>query len=197
MVRRAMKLDNRWWAIVVALLACGYALERFDWRKVGDTLAGISLLPLIIETSAVTLAIFAACTLRWIAISGLPWRGTVIRDVYIYIAVVIGTSAATPMQLGEMLKIKFARDSGLPFGSAVVSLALERLIDLAAIGGMAVGGLAYVIFGSLALTLATVAVSLAAGLAAPALLQWVVARFAHMRLGGETAESRMRIPRLR
>ena len=79
---RTMKLSSRWWPIGVALVGCAYSLKQFDWRNVGRVLATLPYVPLLAEISLATLAVFAVCSLRWIAVSGLPWRLSVIRDVH-------------------------------------------------------------------------------------------------------------------
>lgn len=178
-----MKLTKRWWPVALALFACAYALNHFDWRSVGDALPRVPVIPLLAETSILALAVFTACALRWVAVNGMPWRLSEVRGVYVYVSVVIGASIATPLQLGEILKLKFARDAGLPLGSSVVNLALERIIDLSAIAGMTIGGLAYAEFGSVLVAIAAMAIPFAAGLAMPRFVHWASARFAHTWIG--------------
>jgi uncharacterized membrane protein YbhN (UPF0104 family) len=182
-VNRALLLAKRLWPAALALVACAYGLRQFDWRSVGDALAGLPLAQILLETAAIALAVFLACALRWIAVNKLPWRLPTIVAVYLYMSVVIGASMATPMQLGEVLKVKFAHDSGLPLGSSVANLGYERIIDLGAISAMAVGGLVFAARHSIVLATVATSVTLAAGVIVQPVLYWGVARFADSRTG--------------
>ncbi len=179
-----MALVKRWGPTALALAACLLALLSFEWRQVASILAGLPVMGLLLIMSGVTLAVFLIGALRWIAVTRMVWSAAVIRDVYLYMAVVMGVSMVTPMQLGEVLKVKFARDSGLPLGNSIVNLALERVIDVAAIAAMTAYGLSYSKWGSVLFSSAATIAVLAAGMCAPALLQWLADRFALTHLGG-------------
>ena len=174
---------RRWWPMALAILLSAFVLGSFDWEGILRQLAGIVLWPLLAAMVGITLVIFLTCALRWMAINQLPWRWRTLSDVYVYVSVVIGAAIATPMQLGEILKVRFARDSGLPFGRSVVNLALERVIDLAAITAMVMGGLVFSTLHSNALAISAGIGILAAGMGAPALLQWVAGRFGRRAWG--------------
>jgi uncharacterized membrane protein YbhN (UPF0104 family) len=159
------------------LLLCAFVLASFDWASILVQLGGINLWPLLGAMGAITLAVFLTCALRWMAINQLPWRCRTVANVYVYVSVVIGAAIATPMQLGEILKVRFARDAGLPFGRSAVNLALERVIDLAAITGMLAGGLVFGATASSGLASLAVLGIFLAGMCAPAVLQGCARRF--------------------
>ncbi len=162
---------SRFWPALVAVLALGWMAFIFDWPVVLAALAEIRPCPLLPVIALLGLGIYCCCALRWIAINQLPWRLDVFRDVQAYVAVTIAIGIATPMQAGEALKLKFARDAGLPLGASAVNLALERLIDLAILVGFTIGGLVHMFRYPVWLAVMAALVPFLAGLALPDLGQ--------------------------
>ncbi|MGG5818207.1 lysylphosphatidylglycerol synthase domain-containing protein [Falsiroseomonas sp. HW251] len=149
-----MRRLARAWPVLVGAAALGWVALTFDWGQAGAALARIRPWPLLPEVFLLSLAVYAACAVRWMAISRLPWRARTMASVHAYVTVTIALGIATPMQLGEALKVKYARDAGLPLGASAVNLVQERLLDLAAIAAMAAAGLLHGLTGSAALALA-------------------------------------------
>ncbi|WP_326491528.1 lysylphosphatidylglycerol synthase transmembrane domain-containing protein [Neorhizobium galegae] len=177
------RVFRRSWPIAIAVAACSFALYQFDWRKMAVILPTVPVGWLLCMMSIVTILVFAVCAARWIAISRLPWISPVIGRVYCYVAFVIGASIVTPLQLGEVLKVKFAHESGINIGNSTFNVALERILDLATIAAMGVSGLIYVRSGSAFLSLLALILMFSVGLAIPLALQAYVRRLADTSLG--------------
>ncbi|WP_395450917.1 lysylphosphatidylglycerol synthase transmembrane domain-containing protein [Aminobacter sp. UC22_36] len=167
---------RRLWLVVIAVLAVAFTFYQFDLPALAKVLPTIPFGFLLLLMSVVTLSVFAVCCVRWIAISQLPWSLSVFARVYCYISFVIGASIVTPFQLGELLKIKFAHQSGLKLGKSAVNIALERILDLATIAALGAAGFIHLHTGSVPLSIGAVVALIAAGLMAPMMLQAYVGR---------------------
>jgi hypothetical protein len=166
---------RRLWPALIGLAACGLALALFDWSMVGRALLGFDTGGFLLVAVPVALVMFAARTLRWVAVSGMSFQPAALWRAHVQTAFAIATATATPLQAGEMLKMKLARDStGAGWATLGAAFALERVADMAALLALgAIGlGLGATSGGSLAIA-ATVAVG--AVLLAPALLRQLAA----------------------
>lgn len=170
------QLLRRYWPIAFGLVACALALHQFDWASMATILPSVPVGWLLVVMSSLTMVVFVVCACRWVAISQLPWSLAVFPRVYCYTAFVIGASIVTPLQMGELLKVRFAQESGLKIGNSAVNVALERIVDLATIAGMGLAGLVFVKTGSGFLSLVAMLVVFAAGMATPTVLHLVVDR---------------------
>ncbi len=170
------QLLRRYWPVVFGLLACALALRQFDWASMAMILPSVPIGWLLGIMSCVTMVVFLVCACRWIAVTQLPWSLAVFPRVYCYTAFVIGASIVTPLQLGELLKVRFAQESGLKIGNSAVNVAMERILDLATIAGMGNSGLIYVQTGSAVMSAAAILAAFAAGMSAPAVLHLCVGR---------------------
>lgn len=155
-----MRRLARLWPVLAGAAALGWVAFAFDWAQAGAALARIRPWPLLPELILLSLGVYAACAARWMALSRLPWRPRTMAEVHAYVTVTIALGIATPLQLGEALKVKYARDGGLPVGASAVNLLQERLIDLAAIASLTLAGLLHLVTGSIALGLAALALPL-------------------------------------
>ncbi|TCR69994.1 lysylphosphatidylglycerol synthase transmembrane domain-containing protein [Bosea sp. BK604] len=170
------------WPYVLAALCCGVALYAFDWRAVGSVIGRADWAALGLSAVPILLIIFGLGTVRWLAVTGQPVRFANVVDIYLYIAVVIAVASQTPMQLGESLKIKFARRSHVTFTTSTMGFLLERIVDLVMVFWLAALGLAWRgDFGALAGIAAGCA--LLGTFALPALLRFIAWRFADTRIG--------------
>lgn len=164
----------RYWPALLALVCCCLAYYQFNWS---DILARLHVLPigwLLLVMSAATILVFAACALRWIAVSQLPWRLDVVAPVYFYVAFAIGISIVTPFQLGELVKLKFAHAAGLKMGSSAINVASERLLDVFTMLAMGAAGLVYLQTGLASLSSAVLIAIALIGLGTPWLLKLLV-----------------------
>lgn len=122
------------WPALVVVACVGFALAAFDWSAIWRGLARMDLPALLLPATALVLVAMAARALRWVAVTGLPFRPRILWDAHCYIAVAIAAASATPMQIGEMLKLRFAqRASGLLIARSGLAFAMERVADLVAI----------------------------------------------------------------
>ena len=131
----------RLWPWGLAAAALVYAGWSYDWRAVWPVLARIPVLTFVASGTALILVLFLALALRWISVAGLPLRDGRFLQVYIYTTVAVAIGQNTPMQIGEALKVRFARRSGLSPGHSAFSLVIERIVDLIVVGDLAVIGL--------------------------------------------------------
>jgi hypothetical protein len=82
----------------------------------------------------VTLVMFAARTLRWVAVAGLSFRLGALWHSHLQTALAVGVAMLTPAQVGEALKMKLVRDAdGKEWATLGAAFVIERLADLAAL----------------------------------------------------------------
>lgn len=126
---------RRWlWPVVVGALACAYVLTAFDWSAVGRALRGFDVLGFVAVGVPCTVVLLIARSVRWIAVANLagPWR-TMVR-LHAQTSLSIAVATATPLQAGELLKLKLARrETGLGWGELGTAFALERVADVLAV----------------------------------------------------------------
>ncbi|UXR93129.1 lysylphosphatidylglycerol synthase transmembrane domain-containing protein [Agrobacterium tumefaciens] len=146
---------RRLWPVLVALIACSVVLYQFDWRNMLVLLPTLPVGWLLLVMASGTILVFATSAARWIAINQLPWEVRTMKRVYCYVALAMAASLITPFQLGELLKIRFAQESGLKLGNSAVNLALERVADLFTICALGVAGLIYIQTGLFSLAILT------------------------------------------
>ncbi len=138
-VIRMAHLVRSWpWGIACAAIA--YSIWSFDWTAVLPAIARVPGWRFILIETVLISGVLVACAFRWIAVTGLPVRGSLFVQVFVYTSVAVAIGQNTPMQVGEALKIKFARKSGLPIGRSTISLITERLVDLATMLDLALVG---------------------------------------------------------
>lgn len=164
------KLLQNCWPILVAAAACIFVSYQFDWASVFDVIADLPILFIVFILSGASIAMFAICAVRWIAISNLPWTIGSATRAYCYVSFAIGLSMITPFQLGELLKVKLAERSGLRTANSAVNLALERVLDLAAILAMGTGGFLFVQTGLSFIPILAMIAIMALSILAPAML---------------------------
>lgn len=131
-----------------------------------------------------TIVVFAASAARWIAINQLPWQSKIILHVYCYVSLAMAASLVTPFQFGEVIKVRFARSSGLTLSNSAVNVAFERIIDLAIIAAMGTAGFVYMKTGYSILAVSILVVGTVGGMIIPQLLRSIVSRLDHTSLGG-------------
>ncbi|MCA2371565.1 flippase-like domain-containing protein [Agrobacterium genomosp. 3 str. CIP 111-78] len=166
---------RRLWPVLVALIACSVVLYQFDWRNMLVLLPTLPVGWLLLVMASGTILVFATSAARWIAINQLSWEARTIKRVYCYVALAMAASLVTPFQLGELLKIRFAQESGLKLGNSAVNLALERIADLFTICALGVAGLIYIQTGFFSLAIATLFSITLFGIFTPLMLQGFIA----------------------
>lgn len=163
---------RRLWPLLICLLACGWAILSFDWRMVGAAFLRFDTTHFLLVGLPVGFAVFAVRSLRWAAVAGIPFTLGPLWRTHVHTALAIATASATPLQAGEALKLKFARDmTGQDYASLGAAFALERMADVAVIFGLGALGFALRGASSLWLLLATLLLVLGVALA-PILLRW-------------------------
>lgn len=162
---------RRSWPALLGLAACGLALLLFDWPMVGRALLGFDVAGFLLVAVPVTLVMFAARTLRWVAVVGLSFRPAALWHSYLQTAMAVGVSMLTPALVGEALKLKLARDAvGTGWSTLGAAFAIERVADVAALVALLAVGLG--VSGSSGPILACAAALATAGVAfAPGFLR--------------------------
>jgi uncharacterized membrane protein YbhN (UPF0104 family) len=136
-------LARRAWPGAVAALCIAYAVFAFDWSAVAQGLLSMDFGLLLFVGVPLEFCMFAVRGLRWVAVTGLPLRVGTVWRAHCYVAVAVAAATATPMQIGEAVKIKFAeRDAGLRVARSGLAYAMERVADIAALAAMLAVGLA-------------------------------------------------------
>jgi len=166
---------RRLWPVLVALIACSVVFYQFDWRNMVVLLPTLPIGWLLLVMASGTILVFATSAARWIAINQLQWQSQTMKRVYCYVALAMAASLVTPFQLGELLKLKFAQESGLKLGNSAVNLALERIVDLFTIFALGVAGLIYIQTGLYGVATATLFSIALFGIFTPRLLQGFIA----------------------
>lgn len=129
--------------VVISAFLLWLAVRNVEWAEVGSVFAAarpLYVMPLLV-------ALFAYYWLkasRWSLLLRPLGR---FRTPALFPPVLIGYAASNvlPMQMGELLRTAIAsRRSGLSAASLVTSIALERVLDMAAIGVLVAGTLLFV-----------------------------------------------------
>ncbi|WP_414475191.1 lysylphosphatidylglycerol synthase transmembrane domain-containing protein [Microvirga sp. M2] len=137
----SMKEVRRFWPYMLAAICCTWALITFDWTSIGQILWRFDYVQFLLAGVPLTLAVLGLRSLRWIAVAGMPFRWSSFRKVFVYTALAIAAATPSPMQLGELLKLKFTRDeTGSSYAHLSVAFALERAMDLAVLAFLAAVG---------------------------------------------------------
>lgn len=145
----------------------------FDWSMVAAAFLRFDVARFLAICIPVGLFIFAVRSVRWVAVANLSFRPAALWRTHLQTALAIATAAATPLQAGEALKLKMARDdTGAEWASLGAAFGLERLADVATL--LALGALGFGLRGAsgMWLAFASVGVVVLVGLA-PAALRWV------------------------
>jgi uncharacterized membrane protein YbhN (UPF0104 family) len=131
------------WPIALVTTCVTIVLLGFDWTAVSARLATVDAFRFLLLTGAITLFACVMRGLRWVAITGLPFNARAIWEAHCYVAVSVAAASATPMQVGEALKLYFARrTSGMLLARSGFAYAMERVADLVAIVTLLAVGLA-------------------------------------------------------
>lgn len=121
----------------VSALGLWYVLRDIHYQELFDSLKRIRVLPLV---GAIAIYWVALVVVRSVLIHHLlrPVGRVPIGKAYKYIAIGFLTNNVLPLRMGEVVRSGgIARAAGIPFSSAVGSLAVERLLDVAMLGLMA------------------------------------------------------------
>ncbi len=137
----SVRLAKRGWPWLLGAAALGYAARSYDWAAVLPVVARIPTGRFLVLETLLILGVFAACAWRWAVVTGLALRGEAALRVFMYTSVSVAIGQVTPLQLGEALKIRFARSNGLPIRRSTASMIVERIVDLAVVFDLAGVGL--------------------------------------------------------
>lgn len=164
---------RRLWPILLCIAACGWAAVSFDWRMVAGTFTRFDVQHFLVVCVPVGFAVFVVRSLRWAAVTGTPFTPAALWRTHIQTAVAIATAAATPLQAGEAVKLKFAHDStGADYASLSGAFAMERLADISVLLGLGALGFGLQRASGAWLLAAALLLSVAV-LAMPAGLRWL------------------------
>ncbi len=173
----SVRLAKRGWPWLLGAAAVGYAARSYDWAAVLPVVARIPAGRFLALEIVLILGVFAACAWRWAVVTNLALRGEAALRVFMYTSVSVAIGQVTPLQLGEALKIRFARSNGLPIRRSTVSMIVERVVDLMVVFDLAGGGLLHRCGASLGWTGLAVLVPPAALLCLPVLIDRLKGRF--------------------
>jgi len=152
--------------LLIGFAACTWALLMFNWSSIGVALLQFDYFHFLVVGIPLGLFVFLVRTLRWVAVAGLSFRPSALWRAHVQTAIAIATAAATPLQAGEVLKLKMARDdTGAGWAELGAAFALERMADVATL--FAIGALAFGLRGtsSFWLVVASLVVALLVALA--------------------------------
>jgi len=119
----------------------GIILLRLDLGEVAAALEGVWALPVVGACLAV-LPTVPLRSWRWrilVAASGERLGAVEALNAYAF-SIVVG--AATPGRLGELIKVGYLRNKRVPTTAAVLSVGLDRLLDVAFLATVGAGALA-------------------------------------------------------
>lgn len=168
--------------ILICTIACAWALLTFDWPMVGKTLLRFNLGLFLAVCLPLGLLLFCVRSLRWAAVAGIGFTPAQLWRTHVQTALALATAAATPLQAGEALKLKFTRDmTGQTYAALGGAFAVERLADVAVLFG--VGAIGFGLAGASGIWLL-----IASGLLAIAV---ALAPFLLRRLAGAPLPARM------
>jgi uncharacterized membrane protein YbhN (UPF0104 family) len=176
-------LFRRLWPVLVAVIACLVIFYQFDWNNMLVLLPTLPVGWLLLTMSVGALLVFAICAMRWIAISQLSWRPLVMFRVHCYVSLSIVASLVTPFQLGELVKIRFAKEAGLKVGNSAVNVVLERILDLSTIAAMGCAGFVYLRTGLAVVSLFVMFALFLAGVTIPLVLEAWLKKFGDTQFG--------------
>jgi uncharacterized membrane protein YbhN (UPF0104 family) len=118
-----------------------YLSTHFRWREAFGVLRKADFVKLAVLIALSHFAYIVVRAWRWrVAVRDLV-PGVSLLDFYWITAIVVSLSMATPGQLGEALKVELMKRRGLGRLPGVGAFALERLLDLIVVSGMAVAGI--------------------------------------------------------
>jgi uncharacterized membrane protein YbhN (UPF0104 family) len=128
-------------AVLVFAASVYYLSTHFRWREAFAVFLKADFVKLAV---LITLSHFA-----YIVVRAWRWRvavrdaipGVSLLDCYWITAITVSLSMVTPGQLGEALKIELMKRRGLGRLPGVGAFALERLLDLIVVSGMAAAGI--------------------------------------------------------
>jgi len=132
---------RRWLPRLLGPLLLGIILLRLDLGELAAAFEGVWLLPV----AGACLAVLPTVPLRswrWrilVAASGTRLEAVEALNAYAF-SIVVG--AATPGRLGELIKIGYLRSKGVSTSAAVLSVGLDRLLDVAFLAIVGAGALA-------------------------------------------------------
>ncbi|MEI6159143.1 MAG: lysylphosphatidylglycerol synthase domain-containing protein [Roseococcus sp.] len=170
-------LARRFWPVLICSVACSWALFVFDWRMVGAALLRFDITLFLSICVPLGVLLFSVRSLRWAAVAGMRFDAPTLWRTHVQTALALATAAATPLQAGEALKLKFARDTtGQDYASLGGAFALERLTDAAVLLGMGAIGFGLAGASGMWLLTASLLLALAVGFAPLALRRLAGAR---------------------
>jgi uncharacterized membrane protein YbhN (UPF0104 family) len=128
-------------AVLVFAASVYYLSTHFRWREAFAVLLKADFVELA--------ALIALSHFAYIVVRAWRWRvavrdvipGVSLLDCYWITAIAVSLSVVTPGQLGEALKIELMSRRGLGRLPGVGAFALERLLDLIVVSGMAAAGI--------------------------------------------------------
>jgi uncharacterized membrane protein YbhN (UPF0104 family) len=128
-------------AALVFAASIYYLSTHFRWREAFAILLKADFAKLAVLIALSHFAYIAVRAWRWQVavrdvIPGVSWL-----DCYWITAITVSLSVATPGQLGEALKIELMKRRGLGRLPGMGAFALERLLDLIVVSGMAAAGI--------------------------------------------------------
>jgi uncharacterized membrane protein YbhN (UPF0104 family) len=127
---------------VLAFAASVYYLStHFRWREAFAILLKADFVKLAVLIALSHFAYIVVRAWRWRAAVRNVIPGVSLLDCYWITAITVSLSVVTPGQLGEVLKIELMRRSGLGRLPGAGAFALERLLDLIVVSGMAAAGI--------------------------------------------------------
>ena len=139
-----MRHRLRYLLVLLVMGICVAAtLKLFDWHAVGNALSRMHLGLLLVGALPLLFAIFTLRGLRWLVVLGIKPTCGRFWQSFCANGAAAGLATLTPFQLGEIIKIRLIPDHhGSAWRLGVSGFFVERLLDLSAVLGMGLCGLA-------------------------------------------------------
>ena len=131
---------RKWVGGTVAVACTLAAAFLFDWRQIGAALRDVRLGLLVCSGTGLMIMASGLRGLRWLVMLGLPLTKESIALSSLANGAAAGLAAVTPLQIGEALKIRLGPEAG--WQPSVAALIVERGMDLSAVTGVLLSGLA-------------------------------------------------------
>ena len=114
---------------LVGLALFAVIISRIDFRELSQVFRNISL-PGLILAAVLVLPQILIKAYRWNYIKKLQGINYHLKDSFLMYGAGLYLGLVTPGRIGDFLKVMFLRNDGHPFGKSLLSVFLDRILDL-------------------------------------------------------------------
>ncbi|MFK2878781.1 lysylphosphatidylglycerol synthase transmembrane domain-containing protein [Rhodanobacter hydrolyticus] len=129
-------------AALILIASVAITIQSFDWRMVTHSLRQLNVGVLFGGGLPVLATIFALRGWRWLIVLGIPFNRARFWRSFCANGTAAGLASLTPLQLGEIVKIRMIPDHhGSAWRLGVSGFFIERMLDLCGMLGLGLHGL--------------------------------------------------------